>query len=614
MLLGAKRKPRTLLVCGMSVCLVGVPVGSRQSIQWLASSLTSNLQVAPPPLQNLTSDAEFKDATPNSEDVSNTEKPPPPFALPGGSTGLETPAPDQKPEPFPTAIGSKGGLWIGTVHGERTVTYTRGTIVVHHFTNTMQVKLREVVEGVISTADPTRFHRIGSIIDLQNEGTKVDVGYQGAICSDHASRELTDNDRVGIFYYKTLDEPIKNGNELPPEGLYRLILGTGGPIVLPLCEKTFKHFDQLGGRPIEIGYLWGPHSAPPDPAKLASDAWDPQGYRKMSQNHMRMVGEYTYQNQFKDGSEFVKVNWDICRAGSAGCSEPPPDLPPHAEPPVPCDSNSYMADYAREFQTAQDLFKASKEHLDTATKDYKEWEAEEAKVMSELAVEKYDLLKTVELALEEGGIHLLHKATGWFGLATTAAWIYTDVYPHVRDHNQAVEDSAKMSATATDLATKAIDNLQKHFNENPACKEQREKARQKAIEAQKMLDAAKKLRDTWALDGSALYKEHPNDPNEYPMDAGAALKRAQQILAQASQTASSSNLSGPPSAFSFTGSASGQDFKVTVAQLRAVLAEVDLATKKMDAGRVMMKAQKVYEQKRDQQLNNVLKAFPQPPH
>src|ERR1700687_207506 len=127
-----------------------------------------------------------------------------------------------KPVAFPDSVGSKGGLWIGTAHGEKTVTYTRPTLVVHNYKNTIRVRLREVVGGVIFNSDPAHFHRIGSEIDLKNEGTQYEGDYQGTVCSDHEVRPYRDI-TLGHFWYKTLDEPIKKGSDIPPEGLYELV-------------------------------------------------------------------------------------------------------------------------------------------------------------------------------------------------------------------------------------------------------------------------------------------------------------------------------------------------------------------------------------------------------
>jgi hypothetical protein len=393
-----KRKSGSLVACGISTCLIGTSVVPRQNIQWIGLSLSQKLQAALPPVQSSANDElhladgsihpgallgiladsvatvkeslarqtvkwvhlvpvhakgtrpEYIDAgSPDSGNGGNpgnagnpatpgkTGRSAPPAAPPGSTS--------PNPAAFPSSLGSKGGLWIGTVHGERTVTYTRPTLVVHHYTNTIRIKLREVAAVGIFSSDPLPFHRIGSEIYLINEGTQVEVGYQGPLCSDHAAKQLTDNDRVGFFWYKTLNEPIKNGIDIPPEGLYRLTLGTGGPVVLPLCQKYYPSFDQLGGRPIEIGYLWGTHAIPPDQAKLQADDWDPEGYRKMSANHARMVGDYTFENQFLDGngSERVKVDWDICRVGSAGCVMGAPQFDPR-----PCAGPTLLGPCSRE--------------------------------------------------------------------------------------------------------------------------------------------------------------------------------------------------------------------------------------------------------------------------
>jgi hypothetical protein len=199
---------------------------------------------------------------------------------------------------------------------------------VHHFKNTIKVRLREVVGGVIFNADPAHFHKVGSEIDLKNEGSQYDGDYQGPVCSDHAVKPYRDI-ALGHFWYKTLTEPIKSGNDIPSEGLYELVFSGVEPPYIWSCQGRLPQLTyDLGGNPIEIGYLWGPHSVPPDRPKLQSDDWDPEGYRKMSANHARMMGDYTYENQFQDGSERVKVDWDICRVGSAGCVMGAPQFDP----------------------------------------------------------------------------------------------------------------------------------------------------------------------------------------------------------------------------------------------------------------------------------------------
>jgi hypothetical protein len=118
--------------------------------------------------------------------------------------------------------------------------------------------------------------------------------------------------------------------------------------------------------------------------------------------------------------------------------------------------------------------------------------------MADISLEKYDLLQTIELALTEGGKHILYGTVGWFRFATTAAWIETDVLPYVRDHNQAAHDAGKMTDadnTITDLKAALAQNLhcEKH------CKT--------IADREKLLEQTKKLREEWSLDGSALYKQ-----------------------------------------------------------------------------------------------------------
>ena len=120
---------------------------------------------------------------------------------------------------------------------------------------------------------------------------------------------------------------------------------------------------------------------------------------------------------------------------------------------------------------------------------------------------------------------VLKKGALVVGLASTAAWIWTDIYPHVRDHNTEVGDAQQMTRAASDLARSALDDLQHAFEQIPACQEERDKA-----EADRALvDEAKKLRDSWELEGSPLFRD-PNDPAQDLLDAAEALKRAEQML------------------------------------------------------------------------------------
>jgi hypothetical protein len=385
-----KRKSGSLVACGISTCLIGTSVVPRQNIQWIGLSLSQKLQAALPPVQSSANDElhladgsihpgallgiladsvatvkeslarqtvkwvhlvpvhakgtrpEYIDAgSPDSGNGGNpgtpgkTGRSAPPAAPPGSTP--------PNPAAFPSSMGSKGGLWIGTAHGERTVTYTRPTLSVHHYKNTIRVRLREVVGGVIFNSDPVHFHRIGSEIDLKNEGTEYQGDYQGPACSDHAVRPYRDI-TLGHFWYKTLNEPIKKEIDIPSEGLYHLnFLGVDAPGIWRCQGRLPQLTYDLGGSPIEIGYLWGEHSVPRDRANLEAGEQDPEGYRKMSADHARMVGDYTYENQFQDGSEHVKVNWNICRVGSAGCVMGAPQFDPR-----PCAGPTLLGPCSRE--------------------------------------------------------------------------------------------------------------------------------------------------------------------------------------------------------------------------------------------------------------------------
>ena len=274
------------------------------------------------------------------------------------------------------------------------------------------------------------------------------------------------------------------------------------------------------------------------------------------------------------------------------CSIPPLDSPPPPTPKPPCDPD-LQAQADRKWQAGTDLMAHANEQLKEAKTNFQEWKVEEAKTMAEIGLEKNDLLKTVELALEEGGIHLLHSAVGWFGLATTAAWIYTDVIPHVQQHDQEVRDSVKMRDAAMKLFDESIQDLKNSFGQSAACEE----ARQKSIARNKLLDEAKALRDKWALDGSALYRD-PTDPNPYPMNADAALNRAIQILTSASSASSAASTATRSAAVPITTAqqaaqivqmlkaraASPGGLPISASQGKAALAEIDAALQMLTAG------------------------------
>lgn len=364
------------MACGITTCLIGTSVFPRQRIQWIGLGLNQKLQVALPTIRDATRDEVhladasihigtllgvhansvatvsasydrakarwvhlalasankqpigFEDISP--QDTQNNPATGDPEVPGSGSSPSGSPSPPKRRN-GPGDPGS--GLWIGTVNGDMVVTYTSPPPrAVHHFTNIDHVRLREVERRPITSSFP-KFHYIGWVIWLKNESTKVELGYEGPRCSGKASTTYSDMNPEGWYWYKTVDEPIKNGSsngtEIPPEGLFRLTFGTGGPVDMPSCHDPGGgqwHVDQLGNRPIEIGYPWGPGASPPDQAKLQSDGSDPEGFRKMSANHTRMEGSYAYEFKFPIGSSRLKVDWNICRAGSSGCSMAPPDF------------------------------------------------------------------------------------------------------------------------------------------------------------------------------------------------------------------------------------------------------------------------------------------------
>lgn len=264
----------------------------------------------------------------------------------------------------------------------------------------------------------------------------------------------------------------------------------------------------------------------------------------------------------------------------------------------PCDKKDHWEEYKRKWATGQELLVDGNKHMEEADKEYHDWKIEETKVMGELSVEKYDLLQTIELALAEGGKHLLHSAVGWFGVVTSAAWIYTDVYPHVRDHTQAIRDSAKMTDNGYKLANKALDDILADLAKSASCK----KEHKQAEADQKLLDDAKALRDQWEIEGSSLYSD-PNDTSGYPMDAAAALKRAKDILSKPP--------SGSLTRFLMPEQDQQGDIVVTVQQLRDALAQVEKAEQIMKAGEAKIQQQRSFESKRAEKLKAAIEKMRQ---
>ncbi len=330
------------------------------------------------------------------------------------------------------------------------------------------------------------------------------------------------------------------------------------------------------------------------------------------------TGEQLYQDGSGTSSR-VRATVSFSPSGNPSDSggPPPPPPPPPRVPKPDCDPQKYWDDYARKWNSSQQFFEQAQKDVKSASKELSDWEKEEGKVMVEIAAEKYDLLQAAQLALEEAATHLLHKLVGYFGLASTAAWIYTDVYPHVRTHEQEMENAAKEVDAAVALGNEAIADLKRQLSQNANCKDQWAKADAEAKAKEKLLDQAKQLRDEWQLEGSALYKD-PNDPNGYPLDARAALQRAIDILSKSGAQQGSHSLNSSPSDratllnVNFLQSETGASFSdkgpvhmVSVEQLRAALQEVQAAESMMTNGKAMMENQKTFEKKWGQQLGTL---------
>lgn len=255
-----------------------------------------------------------------------------------------------------------------------------------------------------------------------------------------------------------------------------------------------------------------------------------------------------------------------------------------------CDPKIW-ANYQTKRQTAFELFRAGNTHLHQASAEFAEWKREETHVFAEVTAVKTGLLKGIERALSEGGKIALEKLAGLLGLATTAAWIYTDIYPHIRDHNQAVEDSRKMTHAGSELARKSLDDLQKDLAQSELCRKERERAETE----QKFVDDAKELRDSWELEGRGLYRD-PNDPAKNILDAAAALKRAKEQL-QGQQQSSLSILRV---------SVASQETQITVETLRMSLKEIDAALASLTRAQSLLESQKDFENKIQELLEAII--------
>ena len=197
-------------------------------------------------------------------------------------------------------------------------------------------------------------------------------------------------------------------------------------------------------------------------------------------------------------------------------------------------------EYVHKWNTAQELFDQAAKDMKQSADNFHKWTRDEEKALVEITVVKTSMLKAIEKAMSQAGAKVLGGAAALFGALTTYLWIKTDVYPEVRDHNQEMKDAGKEVEAGVKLAQEAIAAMKRALAAEKACKDQWAKDDAERAKREALVDKAKQLRDTWALDGSPLYKENPNDPNEYPMDAGAALHRAIDILSKKSGAAGGS--------------------------------------------------------------------------
>jgi hypothetical protein len=155
------------------------------------------------------------------------------------------------------------------------------------------------------------------------------AGYEGATyrrftCSDKSSIEFTDhppNEQSGYTVYKAISEPVTEGSrDVPAEGIYEIRLWQGGYWLA--CHKddlatTYGLAEQAIqiGAPIHAGSdLTNPHE-------------DPE-VRHLNKERSHMIGSYerdvtivgdniTVANKVH---EHLRVDWDICRVGSSGCT------------------------------------------------------------------------------------------------------------------------------------------------------------------------------------------------------------------------------------------------------------------------------------------------------
>lgn len=281
---------------------------------------------------------EPEEPPPPEDEVKEPPQPPKPPVdpPPPRPPGQRPPKPPGKKPPGNTATG---GLWIGHVHGDLLVTWNDvdDGAQFQHYTTKFLVRLRETKKHPMTGQTRKDSGKlVGYLVELRNENTKVESGYENSYpslhpdqrpsssCSDRATTSFSDsNDHPpGLVMYRTVDEPVRQSLldlgevELPKEGLYALAFN-------PLerwfaCPRRNYSRDSPG---IELGYgllndaVWIGHRV--DPQREG---------RRLTQNRSRMTGSYTRVLPMSRGESRMQVRWDICRAGSAGCTMAPPDF------------------------------------------------------------------------------------------------------------------------------------------------------------------------------------------------------------------------------------------------------------------------------------------------
>ncbi|HEY6944489.1 MAG TPA: hypothetical protein VI431_05055 [Candidatus Acidoferrum sp.] len=192
-------------------------------------------------------------------------------------------------------------------------------------------------------------------------------------------------------------------------------------------------------------------------------------------------------------------------------------------------SNQAWDDFVRKWRNGVALIDRADYDAEVAKDKHDKYLVDEAEAFVEITAVKTSILAAVKSLLSKGGKVVLEGAATLFGLYSTYEWIRWDIYPEWRDFNQAMIDAGKEMDAGAKLMDESYADLQKALAIEKECKDQWKKDDMERAKRQALLDKAKQLRDSWALDGSALFKD-PNDP--IPMDAAAALKRAIDILSK----------------------------------------------------------------------------------